>query len=167
MLINNLIKILEVQYRLYQQLYRLSEEKQQIIIDNEVEELLEIIETEQEHLQKVEQLEAKRVETLEELAQQHSLAVSELDFARLIELLDCAETKAQLQELREKLLIQLRELQQLNDQNAGLIKQVLQLNDHTLQLLTNSELTKGSTYQKPGQEKTGNKQARNIIDHKA
>ena len=167
MLINNLIKILKVQYQLYQQLYQLSEEKQQAIIDNRVEDLLEILETEQQEMEKIEQLEEKRIETLEEFAQENSLVAEELSFTKLVDFLDCAETKAQLKEIRKQLLKQLAELQNLNDQNAGLVKQALELNNHTLQLLTDSDLTKGGTYQKPGQDKAKNKQSRNIIDHQA
>lgn len=164
--IEKLIQVLKNEYEIYQQLYRLGEEKQQIIIDNEVDDLLSIIEDEQAEIEKINELEAKRVEVLTEIAEENSLAQEELSFTKLIELLSEPD-KSELKNIRQKLLELLEDIQAINETNANLIEESLKLNNYTLQLLTDSNINKNSTYQKPGKQDKNNKQQQNIIDQKA
>ncbi|ADL11796.1 flagellar protein FlgN [Acetohalobium arabaticum] len=165
-MVTKLIEILQAEYQIYQELYRLSEEKQEIIIDNRVEDLLEIIEEEQKEVQKIDQLEGKRIDILEKIAAKNSLQEGELSFDKLIELISEPQ-KSQLQEIRSDILELLEELQEINEINANLIRESLQLTDYTLELLTNSNIGKTNTYQKPGDKgQDSSDQQRRIIDQK-
>lgn len=165
-MVTKLIEILQAEYQIYQELYQLSEEKQEIIIDNRVEDLLDIIEEEQEEVQKIDQLEGKRIDILEKIAAKNSLQEGELSFDKLMGLISEPE-KSKLQEIRSDILELLEELQEIHDINANLIRESLQLTDYTLQLLTNSNIGKTNTYQKPGDKnQDSSDQQRRIIDQK-
>ncbi|MBM7623029.1 flagellar protein FlgN [Sporohalobacter salinus] len=165
-MIDKLIEILQAEYQIYQELYQLSEEKQEIIIDNQVDDLLEIIEEEQEEIKKIDKLEGKRIDVLEKIAAKNSLQKDELSFDKLMELINDPE-KSKLEEIRTEILDLLEEIQETNKTNADLIRESLQLTDYTLQLLTDSDIGKTNTYKKPGDKKQDdNDQPRRIIDQK-
>jgi flagellar biosynthesis/type III secretory pathway chaperone len=164
--IDKLIQILQNEYEIYQKLYQLSEEKQEIIIDNKVDDLLRIIEDEQEEIKKIDKMEAERIEFLKGIAKDNSLDEGELSFAKLMEMIS-NPSKSELKNIRQEILDLLGELRDINEINANLIRESLKLNDYTLQLLTESNISKIRTYQKPGDENQGNDQKRSIIDHKA
>ncbi|SJZ44301.1 flagellar protein FlgN [Selenihalanaerobacter shriftii] len=168
--IKRLVQILQAEYEIYQQLYQLSEEKQAIIIDNRVDDLLSIIEDEQAEIEKINQLEEERVETLQEIADRYSLSDGELSFAKLTELIS-GPNVSELKNTRGKILDLLEDLRNINDTNANLIEESLKLNDYTLQLLTESNIGKTKTYQKPGKlnssNQQNNQQQQRIIDQKA
>ncbi|SDC72495.1 MULTISPECIES: flagellar protein FlgN [unclassified Candidatus Frackibacter] len=164
--IERLVQILEAEYKMYQKIYQLSGEKKEIIVDNRVDDLLSIIEEEKEEILKIDELEAERVEILKGLACEYSLTEEELSFAKLMDLIS-DPAKSELKEIRQELLDILEEIKAANETNANLIKESLKLNNYTLQLLTESNISKDNTYQKPGKEAANNQQQRRIIDQKA
>lgn len=165
--IEKLIKILKGEYEIYQQLYRLSEEKQQIIIDNEVDDLLDIIEEEQAKIKKIDTLEEQRIEILQQIAKENSFAEDELSFAKLMKIIPDQQDKSELKNIRQQILDLLEDIRDINETNANLIEESLKLNNYTLQLLTESNISKGNTYQKSGQQDQSDKQQQSIIDQKA
>ncbi|MGM0471736.1 MAG: flagellar protein FlgN [Bacillota bacterium] len=164
-MVKQLIKILQAEYQIYQQLYQLGQDKKETIIDNRVDDLLSIIEEEEDKLRKIQTLEEKRIAKLEEI-----IAAKDLEegftFAELVAVID-EPKKSKLKSVRADLLELLTDLEELNDRNANLIQESLQLNNYTMKLLTGDNIDKNNTYQKSGTAKKNGRSPTSIIDHKA
>ncbi len=149
--IERLIFLLKDQYGIYQKLYKLAEEKTELIKGEDVEGLEESTQEEEKLIAQNERYEKKRIEL-----------IGETSISQLINEVD-SKYKVQLEELQsdfKELLYKVAEINQLNNQ---LINNSLEINSISLNLLTKNNSQ--STYGKKGYE-DGKKQ-NSIINHKA
>lgn len=119
--ISLLYGILKREKSLYETLLKLAKTKQEQIIANEVDALLETIEQEKEILQNIEEEENKRVNCLEALAENGS------SFLAICQRAGISITD-KLKGLRKDLLLLLDELAETNEINKRLLQDALGLN---------------------------------------
>ncbi|GAB6138161.1 flagellar protein FlgN [Halanaerobaculum tunisiense] len=152
---DNLAKLADVlaaEYELYQKVYDLAEQKQELIMDQEVDKLEEIVQQEEEQLETIQKLENTRQQL-----------VGEKDLSQLIAEAD-QPTSDRLEQLQDNLLQLTRKLQDINQLNGKLLDDALQLTNISLNILGANQ--QGSTYGKQGtvnQEQSGS----SMINHKA
>ncbi|MDI3547015.1 MAG: hypothetical protein PWR10_667 [Halanaerobiales bacterium] len=157
MAINNFIALLKKEYEQYCLLQEKASLKQQAIINNDVEQLVDTLAAEQEILNLIEDLEAERQQYLKKIAEESKLEKEEASFKELLALFP--EEKEELRELRKDILYVLKTLQQINEENRQLIQDCLQINNYSLNLIRQAA-GKGN----PMEDKKG---AGQLIDHKA
>ncbi|MGM0370027.1 MAG: flagellar protein FlgN [Bacillota bacterium] len=147
-----LIDVLKAEYTLYQRLYKLSNKKTDLIVDEEIDKLENAIVKEEKLLKQLQQLEEKR----QSLTGQRSLT----DFINSTQ----PQYESKLSDLRNKLLEITTKLSEINQVNDKLLKSALQLTNFNLNLLTNN--SKQGTYGKQGamDEEQGSK---SMLNHKA
>jgi flagellar biosynthesis/type III secretory pathway chaperone len=150
--LKQLIDVLKAEYTLYQRLYKLSNKKTDLIVDEEIDKLENAIIKEEKLLEQLQQLEEKR----RSLTGQRSLT----DFINTTQ----PKYESKLSELRNKLLEITTKLGETNQINDKLLKSALQLTNLNLNLLTNN--SKQGTYGKQGSmdEEQGSK---SMLNHKA
>ena len=147
-----LVDVLKAEYTLYQDLYKLSEKKTDLIVDEEIEKLENAIMKEQKLVSQLQQLEKKR----QNLTGERSLT----------EFINDANPrhKGRLEDLRNKLLEITTKLQENNQLNNKLLQNALQLTNLNLNLLTNN--SKQGTYSKEGSMDDG-QGSESMLNHKA
>ena len=147
-----LIDILKGEYTLYQDLYKLSDKKTDLIVEEEIDKLENVITKEERLVGQLKQLENKR----QQLTGQRSLT----------EFINDAkpQNKERLEDLRNKLLEVTTKLKETNQLNNKLLKNALQLTNLNLNLLTNN--SKQGTYGKKGSMEE-NKGSDSMLNHKA
>ncbi len=119
--ISLLYGVLKKEKSLYETLLKLAKTKQEQIIANEVEALLETIEREKDILEKIEEEESKRAYYLESLAENGS------SFPEICQRAGISTT-GKLKGLRNDLLLLLDELAETNEINKRLLQDALGLN---------------------------------------
>ena len=149
---SQLVDILKAEYTLYQDLSKLSEEKTDLIVEEEIEKLEDAIIEEQKLVEQLKQLERKR----KQLTGERSLTTFIADAN--------PKSKERLEDLRNKLLEVTTKLKETNQLNNKLLKNALQLTNLNLNLLTNN--SKQGTYGKQGsiEEEQG---SQSMLNHKA
>ena len=147
-----LVNNLNLQYSIYQQLYELGREKQQVVISEDLARLEEIRQNEEKFLGKIEGLERERQEL--SLAQNISAIIKQLD----------RPNKDKLLKIQQDLLKLLGLLQEQNNLNDRLIKDALQLTNMDLNILTNNN--QPPTYDKNNKLQTISN-PKNLLDRQA
>ncbi len=146
-LIDELIDVLNLEEKEYQDLILLSREKTPVIVKGDLEKLQKITEAEQFVVGKLNKLERRRTEVAKDIAVVLGKEEDELKVPDIIEIL--ASQKAEQERLKEvydRLKATLKEMVRLNDINKGLIQESLEFIEF------NMNLYKG-IYQEP---ETGN-----------
>lgn len=129
-----LVRILEREQVVYDEVLSLAERKKQIIIDGQIRELEEITKRESEIVGILIKLENLRSQTTEQLAAERGVT----DLASLRDLLPLLEPRDQLtvSGLQAQLKGTVTALQNANDLNGKLLKQSLELVDFNLNLIS-------------------------------
>ena len=140
----HICEVLAAEKSLYEILLTLAREKQEQILGNRVEELLETIKQEKETLQQIEIEEEKRADLLQGFAE------GETSFGQICERADAATTD-RLKLIREELLSTLEELTEINDVNKRLLQDVLHLNRQIFKSLSNESAGYGYHPEKAGE----------------
>ena len=162
-LAGKLYKILSEEYRVYQELKRLGNKKQEALIENELEELAEIVEAETELMDNVDNLEVARLQLIESIAKDMDQSAEELSFNQLLPELPEAK-KDEFSELRDKLLELIEDLNALNESNRQLLMEALKFNEFSMKAVIGTE--NQQTYNNPGKAGRNNKSNR-IINRQA
>lgn len=150
--IKELINILEKEHKLYQKIYKLGEEKRQVIINQNIENLNIITNKEELLLDEISNLEEKRLRIAGEKSISELSDNTEYNYRKL------------LTDMKSKLEVIIEKLSELNELNSQLIKDSLQMTTFSINLLTNN--SKQGTYGKKGYAKN-DKNHNSIINHKA
>ena len=161
--LNKLATVLEEEKGLYSELTQLAHDKQQVIINNDVEKLADYLRNEQELIEKIEKKEKERRRVVISLCSDIDMPEQDLSFSKLRDYIN-DDSKKELEELKSGLLEVLEELQRVNDANKKLIEEALNLNDFNVKILTEATSPSASTYSKKGSN--GNK-PRRLIDTRA
>ena len=135
-LIEELIKVLGDEEKIYAEIIPLAEKKTRIIVNNDLQSLTGITEEEQLLVGKISKLEKKRREVIRNIGIVMNKKESELNFITIIELLKGQEKEQEeLKKLHDRLKSTIELLSVLNERNQMLIKQSLEMIDFDINLL--------------------------------
>lgn len=149
MSLNELIRVLTLEKKLYKDLANLAHDKQRLIIANDIEELAEVLKKEQELIDTIEATEKERRTAVINLCNELNISERELSFSKLREFLD-EESRKKLDQFKSSLLEILDELQATNETNRELIEEAMRINDFTVRLITQAATPPSPTYGKAG-----------------
>ncbi|MDP4179503.1 MAG: flagellar protein FlgN [Bacillota bacterium] len=143
-LYNELINILDNEIATYNDIYKISKEKTDIIVEGKVSELEKIVQAEQQLILRVTQIENQRETIIFKISRALKLKSEEITLTTLIEIVqgDLGEKLRSQQESLSKLV---KELTNLNDLNSKLIRNSLDYINFSLNLFANSG-TKDNNY---------------------
>lgn len=144
-LIEELIKVLGDEEKIYAEIIPLAEKKTRIIVNNDLQSLTGITEEEQLLVGKISKLEKKRREVIRNIGIVMNKKESELNFVTIIELLKGQEKEQEeLKKLHDRLKSTIELLSVLNERNQMLIKQSLEMIDFDINLLQSLRTSPGA-----------------------
>ena len=144
-LIEELIKVLGDEEKIYAEIIPLAEKKTRIIVNNDLQTLTGITEEEQLLVGKISKLEKKRREVIRNIGIVMNKKESELNFITIIELLKGQEKEQEeLKKLHDRLKSTIELLSVLNERNQMLIKQSLEMIDFDINLLQSLRTSPGA-----------------------
>ncbi|MEC9487922.1 MAG: flagellar protein FlgN [Halanaerobium sp.] len=147
-LLERLLSVLEEEVAFYREMSQIAQRKQEMIVENQVEDLLEIVDEEMEKAEGLDGLEEERVEIFQQLMGDGST------LSDLIKYLGLSGEKLwedRFSEIREELLELLFELQSQNERNKVLVEEALTLNQFTMNILRQVRGKRAQKYDKRGQ----------------
>lgn len=162
--IEELYNILSEEYELYQKLNKTASEKNEAIVENEIDDLAEVVENEDEFLKKIEELEEKRTKIIVDLAEKYDLK-DDFQYSNLINNFP-EDWQDKFSEIRKKLLEVIDEIHEKNEENTMLLDEAIKLNNFSLNMLSKAVSPENGTYNKNQTSQKG-KQNYNIIDRQA
>ena len=143
-LIEELIKVLGDEEKIYAEIIPLAEKKTRIIVNNDLQSLTGITEEEQLLVGKISKLEKKRREVIRNIGIVMNKKESELNFVTIIELLNGQEKEQEeLRKLHDKLKGTIDILSTFNERNQMLIKQSLEMIDFDINLMQSLRTSPG------------------------
>jgi len=145
---SDLLIILKNLNKSYQKLLELAYDKEEILVANDVERLVELNEKEEQVVEKIEDYDKKREEKLTQLGRELEINSGNVKFSFILEGME-EDFKIQFKELRKELLEVMDELSEMNERNAVLLKEALHYNDFLYGLFDKLQ-KKGIIYQKNG-----------------
>ena len=144
-LIEELIKVLGDEEKIYAEIIPLAEKKTRIIVNNDLQSLTGITEEEQLLVGKISKLEKKRREVIRNIGIVMNKKESELNFITIIESLKGQEKEQEeLKKLHDRLKSTIELLSVLNERNQMLIKQSLEMIDFDINLLQSLRTSPGA-----------------------
>lgn len=159
---SQIIDVLEVQYRLHQEILELSRSKTDIIVEGRIQDLDKIVKMEQSLIIQIGKLENKREELLKELAERLNVSVEDLNLKNLAKRMDPHKSK-QIMDIGKRFEELTGEQKKFNQLNSSLIKKNLEFIAFSLEVLT-QDRSSGNIYQKEGDQTS--KIQRNLFDAK-
>ncbi len=168
-LLKELCENLEEQLATYKLLVKYEQEKQEVLVNGEINQLEELVKKEQKVVFKNGELEKTRQEHISQLAEQAGVPQDDLTISRVIELAE-GDMKDRLSNVYEELEYVLVELKDLNLKNNSLIEQSLSYINYSLDILVGASKDDPGTYDKSqsGKEESGKakKSKRSFLDRK-
>ena len=132
----DLIDCLEQEEKEFSQLLTLSRKKTPVIVNNKVSELEKITDEEQIIVSRITSLENKRETVTKDIAEVINKDVEELKLTTLIDLMsNQPKERNRLSDIHDKLSATVREVRQVNENNAELIKHSLEMVNFDLNIL--------------------------------
>lgn len=160
---DSLLDTLEEQATVYAQLNVVMEDKQRVIVEENLPELEEIVAKEGAFVKHIGLLEKKRMEIVEQLAGQQSLPGVNVTLSQLSQHLPSSYQRKYIQ-LKNKIQSALQQASLLNRRNQELLECSLNYVNFSLGLLAG--LNNSSVYGQQGQEQEGRTSNKSILDHK-
>jgi len=155
---NQIASFLEQQYKVYEDILRLSKKKTDIIVEGKVAELENIVKLEQALVLQISRIDNQRDQLLTEMfPDKKDITISEIK-----ELTDNKSAKI-LEEWQNKLTDVVDRLKHANQLNAKLIKNSLEYIEFSLNLMSNTDVTSNNYGNQGG---TSEKTHRNFFDMK-
>lgn len=146
--LERLVSILGEEINFCREMTCFAQKKQDLIIENQVEELLQLVDEEEEKSEIIQDLEAERMSIFKAImGDQGTLS----DLIARLEAAGEDNWKQRLISVREELLELLFELQSLNERNKVLVEEALTFNQFTMNLLRQVKGSRGQKYNKRGQ----------------
>ena len=135
-LMEDLIDCLEQEEKEFSQLLTLSRKKTPVIVNNKVAELEKITDEEQIIVSRITTLENKRETVTKDIAEVINKDVEDLKLTTLIDLMsNQPKERERLSNVHDKLSATVREVRQVNENNAELIKHSLEMVNFDLSIL--------------------------------
>lgn len=133
--IENLIKVLDYENRLYGQLFQYAENKTGIVVHGEVENLQTLVGKEQKIVSELSKLKDAREQILRQISKSIGKSADELKISDILEVLPADQARP-LAEIRDKLMETIKKLSDRNALNQKLLQNALEYVDFSLNLLT-------------------------------
>lgn len=130
---------LEKQLQAYQELLKIADRKQQVLVQNDIEGLEKINQEEQPLIVKISKLEKNRLSIIGALEKKMGNNVPKLTMQELIKEKEVLPYQEKMQIIFEKLAKVVDELRVKNEQNSQLIKESLKFINYTMDLVTQRE----------------------------
>lgn len=131
-----LIVCLEAEEKEFERLLTLSQQKTPVIVNNKITELEKITDEEQIIVGRITSLENKRETVTKDIAEVINKDVAELKLTTLIDLLSNQPgERKRLSEVHDKLSATVRQIRQINENNAELIKSALEMVNFDLSVM--------------------------------
>ncbi|OEF97705.1 flagellar protein FlgN [Desulfuribacillus alkaliarsenatis] len=159
--IEKFCEILSEQLTLHEKLLTLSQDKKTILIEGSLPKLEKIIKEEHNLIQESRHLEKDRNAMIQQLAESLKIAPDNVTISFLIEVVQEDIAKQRLSSLKEKLEEVLKELSQVNQLNAKLLKQSLEYIQTTMESITDDP-EQEMVYGNPS--KSNAKKGRSVFD---
>lgn len=157
--VERIIELLEEEYKVFERVLDLSNEKTKYIVENNLSGLIEILNQEKKEAETISKLEEERHKILDVLAKEKNKAISNLnDLAFVV----TPDEWQKINDLKVKLGEIIFKLKKANDLNASLVSSALEYIDFMTNIIS-SYFSDTTTYQKNGQ--TG-PQKKNLFDVK-
>ena len=131
-----LINCLEQEEKEFERLLTLSQNKTPVIVNNDVAALEKITDEEQIIVSRISNLEAKRESVTKDIAEVINKDVAELKLTTLIDLMSNQPgERKRLSEVHDKLSATVKQIRQVNEGNAELIKNALEMVNFDLSII--------------------------------
>lgn len=157
--VERIIELLEEEYKVFERVLDLSNEKTKYIVENNLSGLIEILNQEKKEAETISKLEEERQKILDALVKEKNKAISNLnDLAFIV----TPDEWQKINDLKVKLGEIIFKLKKANDLNASLVSSALEYIDFMTNVIS-SYFSDTSTYQKDGQ---GSYQKKNLFDVK-
>lgn len=157
--VERIIELLEEEYKVFERVLNLSNEKTKYIVENNLSGIIEILNQEKKEAETISKLEEERQKILDALAKEKNKAISNLnDLAFIV----TPDEWQKINDLKEKLGEIVFKLKKANDLNASLVSSALEYIDFMTNVIS-SYFSDTATYQKDGQ---GSYQKKNLFDVK-
>lgn len=135
-LMEELIDCLETEEKEFERLLALSQQKTPIIVSNKIAELEKITDEEQVIVSRISNLETKRETVTKDIAEVINKDVAELKLTTLIDLMSNQPgERRRLSEVHDKLSAIVKQIRQVNEGNAELIKNALEMINFDLSVM--------------------------------
>lgn len=135
-LMENLIEVLTLESREYENLLELSMKKTPVIVAGQLEELAEITDEEQDVVSKINHLEQKRQEVFADIANVINKDVNTLMLADLVEMLKTRPAEQQkLAKVHDELRTIVHDVKRVNEQNGILIQNALEMVEFDMNMM--------------------------------
>lgn len=135
-LMENLIEVLNLESKGYEELLQLSQKKTPIIISGDLANLQKITDEEQELVSRINNLDKKRVEVTADIANVLNKDVATLKLDNLVDMLEARPAEQQvLAKAHDRLQTVVHNLQQVNEHNRELLKNALEMVEFEMNIL--------------------------------
>lgn len=135
-LMENLIEVLDLESKGYEELLQLSQKKTPIIISGDLSNLQKITDEEQELVSRINNLDKKRVEVTADIANVLNKDVATLKLDNLVDMLEARPAEQQvLAKAHDRLQTVVHNLQQVNEHNRELLKNALEMVEFEMNIL--------------------------------
>ncbi len=136
-LMEELINCLEAEAKEFDRLLAISQRKTPIIVNNKIAELQKITDEEQIVVSRISSLETRREAVTKDIAEVINKDVEELKLATLIDLMSGQPgERKRLSDVHDRLSGTVRQIRQINENNAELIKHALEMIDFDLNIMS-------------------------------
>ncbi len=154
--LSRVLVILENELHLQNELCQVAEEKRDLLLKNQLEDLVPLLEKEMNLVTQIRDVEKQLTDVWENIIEQYQLESGKLSLSRVIEL-SPPDLALKFKEIQEEFKKVVKTLQEVNLQNATLINDTLHYIDAVFALLLGEE--KNNFYSSRGKEKStkGNK----------
>ena len=156
--INDLVTVLEEEYKVYEDILKLSKQKTDIIVEGKVAELDNIVRLEQAFVQQIARIENHRERILNDILP----GKKDINMSELKKLSNNEQNKL-LEAYQTKLTETVNELKRTNQLNAKLIKNSLEYIEFSINIMSNADVT-SNNYGNVGAD--SKKTRRNFFDMK-
>ncbi|RCW48212.1 flagellar protein FlgN [Halanaerobium sp. MA284_MarDTE_T2] len=144
---DSLLNILNEEKELYLKLLKIAEEKNETLVENNTEKLMQTVEKDKDIINKIETAEEKRNEIVSEIIEQFNIDNENKSYSELIKNLP-EDWGKDLDPLRDELIEITDEFQKINLENHSLLKQALEFNQLSIDTILNSIQDEDITYSK-------------------
>ena len=148
----DLLKILKAEKVLYQQLFEIAEEKNEALVANDTDKLIEIVEKDREVIADIETKDQERNDKIQEIKTEYEIELEKDSYSNLIKKLPADWGKA-LNPIREDLIELTDEFHNLNEQNQKLLEQAIELNQISFETIMQNIKDQDTTYSKESKTK--------------
>jgi flagellar biosynthesis/type III secretory pathway chaperone len=147
-----LLNILKEEKELYQKLFEIAEAKNEALVNNDTDKLVETVENDREVISEIEAKDQQRNDKIQEIKAEFKIELEKDSYSNLIKKLP-GEWGEALNSIREELIELTDEFHNLNEQNQLLLTQALELNQLSFETIMENIKKEDTTYSKDAKVK--------------